>query len=706
VEWHPESRGAGELRRLGLAPGNRRLFDALIEQAPVGVFVADTRGACLYANPRLCELTGLPLDEQLGYGWRRALHEDDVERVEAGWAEAMRNGANLAHDQRFVRSDGSIAWVEMTASAVTDDGGGVLGWAGVCVDVTEQRLTDDRYRELVENARDAVYTADVEGNFVSVNRAAEDMSGYNRAELLTMSFFDLVAPEDVEHVQAALARSLSGEDERRIEVRLVAKDGRTLLADVTGRLVQEDGRPLRFEGIARDVTERHELQLQLAHQAFHDALTGLPNRALFLDRLGHAIAGATRPGTHVAVVLLDLDNFKLVNDSLGHDVGDELLAAIAPRLQGAARGADTVARLGGDEFAFVIETLRDDRDVVAVAERIAAAFDEPFAVGADAHRITASLGIALARPEDEPSAILRNADTAMYSAKARKRGSFELFDDGMRGRILRELELKNALADALGNGELQVYYQPIVRLDGGATLALEALARWLHPEWGWVQPSEFIPIAESDGLIVQLGRCMLSEAIRQAAVWRRLHPDAFPLGVFVNVSPRQLATHDYAAFVRDALREHGLPPAALGLEITERVFADEHDARIAANLSELTEMGVRLSLDDFGTGYSALASLKRFPFAALKIDRYFVRAITAPDADAPITTAIVSLGAALGLTVIAEGVETEVQAAFLRRLGCDAAQGYLYARPQPAETISERLRRGEQDRRTLQQVAV
>lgn len=706
MEPRPELQSGAELHRLGLAPGNRQLFDALIEHSPVGVFVADAQGACLYANARLCELTGLPLAEQLGYGWRRALHPDDVERVEAAWADAMRAGANLIQDQRFVRSDGTVAWIEMTARAVTDEAGRVIGWAGVCVDVTERSLSDRRYRELVENAHDAVYTADAAGNFISVNRAAEEISGYGREELLGMSLFDLLAPEEVERAQQLLARDLTGHSDESVEMQLVAKGGRRVFAEATYRVVAENGRPVRFEGIARDTTERHTLQEQLSHQAFHDPLTELPNRALLVDRLEHAVASGGRTGGHVAVVMLDLDHFKLLNDSLGHDVGDELLRQIAPRLLHAMRDSDTVARLGGDEFALVVESLSDEREVIAVAQRVMSTFENPFLVGEESQRVTASVGIALARPGDDAVTILRNADTAMYAAKARRRGGFQLFDDGMRHRLLRELELRNALAAALRSGELGVYYQPIVSLDDGEAIAVEALARWRHQEWGWVQPSEFVPIAEADELIVELDRYVLGEAVRRAAIWRRSYPGALPLGVFVNASPRQLATPDLVPFLQHVLDENGLEPTQLGIEVTERIFVDVNDGRIAANLAELTAMGVRLSLDDFGTGYSALASLGRFPFAALKIDRAFVAPIASRDDSPPISTAIVGLGKALGLTVIAEGVETDAQADCLRRLGCDAAQGYLYARPQHPHAVAEYLEAHPRAGRVGRRVAV
>jgi len=689
----PAAVAARGLGRLGLAPGNPRLFDALVEHAPVGMFVADRRGECLYANSSLCALTGLPLERQLGFGWRAVLHPEDAERVTAEWDEAIRTASEMSHEQRFIRPDGSVAWVDMTAVPISDEHGDLAGWAGVCVDVTARQLGENRYRSFVEHARDAVVEVDPAGDILWVNDATLELTGYSREDLLEKSIFDLIAGEDAGAAAASMARSLSGVDQPRMELRLVAKDGSLLYVDITGRLVTEGNVPVRFEAIVRDTTEQHLLQEQLAHQAFHDSLTGLPNRALLLDRLGQALARASRAGAPVAAIFLDLDDFKLVNDSLGHGAGDELLRAVARRLTAAVREGDTVARLAGDEFAFVIEALPEERDSVVAAERIASALEAPFAVGDGTRQITASLGIALARRGDDPDVVLRNADTAMYSAKAKNKGGFEVFDEAMRQRLLRELAIKDALGFALEHEQLEIDYQPIVSLDDRRVLGVEALVRFRHPGWRWMQPHEFIPVAEADGLIIPLGRFVFSESARQAARWRDRYAGALPLGVFVNVSPEELASPDYSAFVEATLRELNLPPAAVGIEITERSFIDGHDGHAAANIARLAALGVRLSLDDFGTGYSSLASLKRLPFRAIKIDRYFVDAIRHPDDPAPISAAIVGLGKALEATVIAEGVESEVQADYLRRIGCPAAQGYLYGRPQPAAEISGLLTR-------------
>ena len=691
---HTSESAAASVAALSLSAGasSEALVEALTEHAPVSVFITDAEGACVYANARACALTGLTAPESLGFGWTTALHPDDAERVTAEWTRAAASGANFEMEYRFLHTDGGVAWCEATASAVRDRYGALVGWVGVCVDVTARKASEGRYQELFENAHDVIYSADVSGNFLAVNKAAVDLLGFTRDELLTMNFFERIAPEEAEGTQEALVRALDGEEAKPVELQLVAKDGHRVHVEVAGRLVEESGQPIRFEGIARDMTDRDELRGQLVFQAFHDPLTALPNRALFLDRLSQALARAERrPGLGVAVMLLDLDNFKLINDSLGHHVGDQLLTGLADRLAGTMRGQDTVARLGGDEFGFVIESFRDERELIAVAERILAAFEEPFVTDSSIQRVTASIGIACGGREDDPHVLLRESDTAMYAVKSGRRGTFAVYDDKMQRRVHRALDVKNALSEAVAGNKLTLHYQPIVSLADGEVLSVEALVRWLHPQWGWVSPTEFIPLAEADELIVTLGRHVLTEAIRQTAQWHAQYQDAFPLGVSVNVSPRELADPDFIGFLTDTLHTHGLTPPQLGIEVTERVFIAERDDLIISNLTELAQLGVRLSLDDFGTGYSALASLKRFPFTTLKIDRYFTRSIRNPPSSTPITNAIVALGRSLNLVVIAEGVETQAQVNYLRHLGCHAAQGFHFARPQPAQELSTYL---------------
>jgi diguanylate cyclase (GGDEF)-like protein len=431
----------------------------------------------------------------------------------------------------------------------------------------------------------------------------------------------------------------------------------------------------------------------LRHERLHDPLTGLPNRTLLLDRIEDALANADGRGPAPAVALVAIDSFELVNDSIGHAAGDAVLIQLAQRLRSIPENSGDVACLDGREFALVIAEGRSDLELLEFVERVRAAVSAPVAVGTAERHLTANIGIAVATGGESPAELLRDAATALRRAKASDRAGLAFFDGRLRDELLRQIDLTDALARAIRNGELDVFYQPIVSLGDDRILSVEALVRWPHPQWGSVQPSEFIPLAEANGLIVPLGRYVIAEAARAIARWRLESPLALPLGVFVNVSPRELAEPDFGTFVTGALAEHGLTVGDIAFELTERVFIDEHDDDVARTLDELARLGIQLVLDDFGTGYSALASLKRLPLAAVKIDGYFIRAIDAPDAHAPITTAVVGLGKALHMMVIAEGVETELQRDYLRRLGCEAAQGFGVARPQEAAAISALISR-------------
>ena len=414
---------------------------------------------------------------------------------------------------------------------------------------------------------------------------------------------------------------------------------------------------------------------QALHQAVHDALTGLPNRTLFADRIQHALDAAPRRGTQVAVLFCDLDDFKVVNDSLGHQQGDGLLVEVASRLRSGLRAGDTVARFGGDEFGILLEEVGDVTDAVRVAELVVELLASPFRVGVREHVIGCSIGIALSGPgSDTPEALVRDADAAMYRAKTRGRGGHEVFDEAMRTRALARLRTEAELRRAIAGGELRVHYQPIVTLPDGLLLGAEALVRWQHPERGMLPPADFIAIAEQSGLVVPIGRWVLEEACREAAGW------ADPgLTVSVNLSPRQVGDGLIEA-VADAITRSRLEPGRLALEITEGTLLEDSDAA-RGTLKALKALGVQLVLDDFGTGYSSLGYLKRLPLDGLKIDRSFVDGLGTDADDSAIVSAVAGMAASLGLTLIAEGVETDAQLAELRRLACERAQGFLFGRP-------------------------
>ncbi len=440
--------------------------------------------------------------------------------------------------------------------------------------------------------------------------------------------------------------------------------------------------------------ERQRAEEATRHQALHDPLTGLPNRALLLDRMTHALARARRGRSRVAVLLLDVDHFKVVNDSLGHEAGDDLLRALTPRLRAAVRDEDTVARLGGDEFVVVCADVEDPEEALEVARRIERALAEPFVVRGAEHAVGASIGLVLTAGDASPDALLRDADAAMYEAKSRGRSRVELFDSRLRFRAQERLRVERELRRAVREDELRVFYQPVVALDGGGITALEALVRWQHPVRGLLGPGAFIDVAEETGLIVEVGAAVLQRACRQLAAWRAAIPQAAGVAVAVNLSGREVQASGLAHLVRDALDSSGLGGGDLVLEVTEGLLMETGGPAREA-LDAFKALGIELALDDFGTGYSSLARLRTLPIDVVKIDRMFVEGVGDGEVEAEaIIAAIVAMAHAMGRRVVAEGVETAEQLRSVRRLGCDAVQGFVFARPLPADECGALLRAG------------
>ncbi|HLL75055.1 MAG TPA: PAS domain S-box protein [Pyrinomonadaceae bacterium] len=597
------------------------------------------------------------------------------------------------------KKDGTLISVEISAHKLFV--GGRECRVVLAHDVTQRvraedalRESEERYRELLENANDIVYTHDLRGNFTSLNKTGERVTGYTREEACAMNIASVVVPEHLPLARQMLTRK-GGAESTRYELEITAKDGRRVPLEISTRLIMQDGAAVGVQGIARDITERRQADERLRHIAFHDTLTGLPNRALFTEHLRRAVESARRdPARLFAVLFLDLDRFKVINDSLGHTVGDQMLVALARRLENCLRANDSVARLGGDEFAILLNAIDCAADATRVAERIQQELAHPFTLSGHEVFAYGSIGIALsttgyANEED----ILRDADTVMYRAKALGR-PYEVFDSAMHARVVSQMRLENDLRRAVERREFRVFYQPIVSLSTGRITGLEALARWQHPERGLIAPGEFIPVAEEMGLIVSVGQQVIEEACRRMSAWHGLSPLHAGLKLSVNLSGRQFAQPDLFERIERVVAATGLDPRCLQLEITESVVM-ENARTITAMIDELRELGVELAIDDFGTGYSSLAYLHRFPVKTLKIDRSFIGRTGGDRAgDDEIVRTIILLARNMGKDVVAEGVETAEQLARLRQLGCAYGQGYLFARPQDAAATEKLLRKG------------
>ena len=549
------------------------------------------------------------------------------------------------------------------------------------------RQNEARFRSLVQHSSDVIIITRADGTIRFVSPSATRVFGYDPAEMLRHTVSELLHPDDRERAatffrNAAQAPGVAGP----VEWRFRQPDGSWLPAEILATNLLHDPTVKGVVLNTRDVSDRRRLEEQLTHQAFHDPLTGLANRALFRDRVSHALALAQRRGSPVTVLFLDLDDFKTVNDSLGHAEGDRLLIAVAERFLACARTADTVARLGGDEFAILIEGA-DGRE--GLPDRLAAAMSHPFTLSGNQMRVTASIGVASASAGDSADDLLRNADMAMYAAKRHGKGHAETYQSRMYADIRERLDLESALRAAIERQELTLFYQPIVNLQSGAIYGMEALLRWEHPQFGRLLPQHFVPLAEETGLIVQLGSWVLGEACRQLQVWRAAYPQ-LPLAVSVNISGRQLQGAGLTQALRQTLASSGVEPSSVVLEITESVLMQETDG-VLERLQQLKGLGVRLAIDDFGTGYSSLSYLQRFPIDILKIAKPFVEEVGQGADRSALARAIVGLGDTLKLQTIAEGIERAEQRAALIELGCTLGQGYHFWPALPAAGIEELL---------------
>ncbi|MEA2268822.1 MAG: hypothetical protein QOC64_1432 [Solirubrobacteraceae bacterium] len=680
-----------------LAESERR-FRTLASASPSGIFSTTLDGRILYANERLAEIFSLDAGERDGHRW--------LERVEPAWQDRLRLAVAsvadgfgpVAMDVRLDdRAGARWARVNIAAMFEADEAGGFVGTVEDVTESVEARAAlaarEAEFRAMAEHSGDFLSRHDADGRYLYASPASEAVLGYRPEELVGRTAWELgcIHPDDTEAARSLRAVIDGREELATADFRVIRRDGAIGWLETTVRaLPSTDGVPPQIVAVNRDVSARKSAEVRLAHQAMHDDLTGLPNRSLFLDRLEQALHRARRSGDGVAVLFVDLDRFKLINDSFGHAAGDRLLCDVAARLSTALRPSDTIARFGGDELTVLCEDVTGETFARGIAHRIAELFDEPFTVEDSEAFLQASIGIAIGAGDARPEDLIRDADAAMYRAKDRGRGRVEVFDEAMRRDARDRVATESALRRAIEREELHIHVQPVVAIGDGRIQGFEALVRWQHPERGVVAPGEFIPLAEETGLIVPIGNWVLREVCRTLRRWRTEFGVEW-VQCSVNLSVRHLKQPDLVATVRHALREFDVPPDRLILEITESAVM-ETGAGSVETLDQLRALGVRLALDDFGTGYSSLAHLHRFPLDVLKIDRSFTAALGDDHQGASIAGAIVSLGHALGLVTVAEGIEDVAQQRAMERMGCTLGQGYLFARPQPPEAFDDVLR--------------
>ncbi|HZG54310.1 MAG TPA: EAL domain-containing protein [Pyrinomonadaceae bacterium] len=550
------------------------------------------------------------------------------------------------------------------------------------------KKSEEHFRSAFDYAAVGMALVGTDGRWLSVNNSLCKLVGYSEQELLQTNFQSITHPDDLGANLTDLYQMLAGKMVTSTrEKRYIHKEGRVVWATVSASSVfDEHGKPMHFILQAQDITERKQAEEQLHRAAFYDALTGLPNRVLFTDHLRLTLERAKQHRDHLfAVLFLDIDRFKNINDSLGHMVGDQLLVAVAQRLQGCVRPEDTVSRFGGDEFAVLLNGVKHSADALAITERILREIEAPCRLSGFDVFTSTSIGVALSVVGyDTTEEILRDADTAMYRAKEQGKGRFEVFDKIMHARAVSRLKLESDLRQALERGEFEVYYQPIINLEAGGLSGFEALLRWHHPERGLISPADFIPVAEDTELIIPIGEWVLYEACRQVREWQFAYPADAPLTISVNLSGKQFKQPDLVGQVKRILYQTGLEAGCLRLEITESMIMEDAEAATAM-LRQLRSLNVQLSIDDFGTGYSSLSYLHRFPVNILKIDRSFVGRMSMDEESLGIVETIITLASKLKMDVVAEGIETVEQEQKLKTLGCHYGQGYLFSQPVSAE---------------------
>lgn len=666
------------------------LFAGLLRNAMIGIYIIQDE-LFRYANPRFAEMFGYTQEEICGaIGPKDLIASGEEAKVRDAIRQRLDGLADTAHYSfEGLRKDGSRIDLEVFGNRTEFDGRPAI--IGMLVDITArcaaERTATERLSfigQLIEAIPSPLFFKDETARYLGCNKAFEAFTMRPRAELIGRSVFDISPPELAARYYEADQALFDNPGVQTYEASVEATDG--MRRDVIfnkATWFRADGSVGGLVGVITDITERKQTEALVWVQANYDTLTGLPNRRLLYDRLGELMKKAHRDHDSVAVLYIDLDRFKEVNDTLGHEAGDQLLMEAARRIVGCVRESDTVARQGGDEFTVLLPGLSDRNPVERITEAIIAAIDHPFRLGNDLAYVSASIGITFfPQDADSPTDILKNADQAMYHAKDAGRNRFSYFSPSMQEHALQRLQLGKDLRSALAEGQLALHFQPILHLASGAVRKAEALLRWNHPTRGQIPPDEFIPVAEELGLIDAIGTWVFERAIDFILHWRALCPTSAGMQIAVNASPQQFLRGQSLEVLMLRLESVGLPGSCISIEITEGLLLDEQPV-VIAQLARLSAAGIQVSIDDFGTGYSAMAYLKRLDIDTLKIDRSFVRDLTTDPGDLAITEAIIAMAHKLDIKVVAEGVETLAQQERLSAAGCDYSQGFLFSRPLP-----------------------
>jgi diguanylate cyclase (GGDEF)-like protein/PAS domain S-box-containing protein len=689
-------------------------LQAVLECSNDGILITDLDDRITWVNSRLLQLIGHTAEAVMGQSAEQMFSRLKGDERGAGAQPVSSDGIPRSdapfgplswQEVQLTRPDGSQVWVEITSSPLLDAENTPQGQLVQVTDITERERLEEYLRLLecvVGNANELVMISQAQPTddplslpIIYVNTAFLEITGYLARDVIGQTPTILIGPDSISDNLQQLRQHLCQATAVKLELPLYRQDRQLFWVDINALPIRnERGYLTHFVYVMREITARKQAEEQLRRSAFHDSLTGLPNRLMLMDRLGQMVQAAQNdPQMQFAVLFLDLDRFKVINDSLGHLLGDQLLIAIARRLETCVQETDLVARLGGDEFTILLTGVEDIQVVTQVAERIHQALAQPFNLGDHEVFTTVSIGIVMGSAGiQQAEDMLRGADIAMYRAKAQGKSCHEVFDAQMHHKMVTLMQLENDLRGGIERQEFQLYYQPIVSLTTGKIWGFEALVRWQHPERGFVSPAEFIPLAEENGLIIPLGEVILRQACQQLRQWQIQFAQHLPLSVSVNLSSRQFSHPDLLEQIREILAQTDLSPHTLKLEITESAIMENPEMAMAL-MTKIKDLGIQLSVDDFGTGYSSLSYLYRFPTDFLKIDRSFISRIDTDGEKLELVRTITTLAWNLGMDVVAEGVETTKQLAQLKALKCEYGQGYLFSSPLCAEDIEQFLSR-------------